>query len=154
MIKHKLVQRCASECNGILYNLSIHSFKHYTTIWSHKKKQKAYSSCYTAIASPCTNTGMPGATQILKPCAASPRLVTHRRTVQVSQIEVKEPTVRQQPNTAKWDKDRFALLPGTHWCYSWAVSPVDTRSPQGYAHTYTHTQRQMHTQIQYTELSV
>jgi len=45
------------------------------------------------------------------------RLVTRRRTVQVSQIEAAEPTVPQWP---RWDYDSWAFAsPGTHWHYSW-----------------------------------
>jgi len=47
---------------------------------------------------------MPGTTQALKPCAANPPgvgLVTSRRAVQVSWIEIAELKVPQQPHTAK-----------------------------------------------------
>ena len=45
-------------------------------------------------------------------------LVTRRRTVQVSQIEVVEPKVPQRPHTSKRDKDSWAF-----------ASPVYTRYP-------------------------
>ena len=51
---------------------------------------------------------MPGTTQTLKPCVANPvgaERVTRKRTVQVSRIEVAEPTVTQQSHIAKQDKD-------------------------------------------------
>jgi len=61
---------------------------------------------------------MPGTTQALKPCAANPELVTHRRAVQVSHEEIAEPKVPQQPHTAKRDKDSRAF-----------ASPVYIRYP-------------------------
>ena len=71
-------------------------------------QSKAYGSHYTAIAAQCTNTGMPGTTQTIEPCAVNPpgaRLVACRRTVPVSQIEVAKPTAPQQPHTTKRDQD-------------------------------------------------
>jgi len=57
---------------------------------------------------------MPGTTQALEPCAANPPgagLVTCRRPVQVSRIEIAEPKIPQ-------DKDSWVF-----------VSPVYTRYP-------------------------
>ena len=66
-------------------------------------KEKA-SSHYRAIATQCTNTGMPGTTQTLKPCVVNPpglRLVTQRKTVQVSHIEVVDLKIPLRPQMAK-----------------------------------------------------
>jgi len=46
---------------------------------------------------------MPGTAHMLEPCVAYPPgagLVTCRRAVQVSQIEIAEPKIPQQPHTA------------------------------------------------------
>ena len=51
---------------------------------------------------PSDNTGMPGTTQTLETSAANPPgvgLVTRRRTVQISQVEVAEPKAPQRPHT-------------------------------------------------------
>jgi len=55
---------------------------------------------------------MPGTTQALEPCAANPPgagLVTHRRAIQVSWIEIVASKVSQRPHTAKQDKDSWAF---------------------------------------------
>jgi len=52
---------------------------------------------------------------VLKPCAANPPgagLVTRRRAVQVSWIEITEPKVPQRPHTAK--RDNWAFV-NTKW---------------------------------------
>ena len=75
----------------------VHSHTH-THTHTKQKKKNAYSSC-----KPSDNTGMPGTTQTLEPSAANPPgagLVTRRRTVRVSQIEVEEPKVPQRTHTA------------------------------------------------------
>jgi len=58
-------------------------------------------------------------------------LVTCRRAVQVSRIEIAKPKVLQQIHTAKRDKDSWEFAsPGTHWCYSWVnCFPQATKSP-------------------------
>jgi len=70
------------------------------TPYTHKAKLIA---AVTQLLPPSDNTGMPGTTQTLEPRAANPPgagLVTHRKTVRVSQIEVTEPKAPQQPCTA------------------------------------------------------
>jgi len=79
---------------------------------------------------------MPGTTQTLESCAANPPgagLVTQRRIVQVSQIQVEEPTVPQRLHTTKQNKDSICFpsyyqVP-INVAAKWTVSPVDTRSP-------------------------
>ena len=61
------------------------------------------TTAVTQLLSPSDNTGLPDTIQTLEPSAANPPgagLVTCRRTVQVSQIEVSEPKALQQPHTA------------------------------------------------------
>jgi len=61
------------------------------------------TAAVTQLWLPSDDTGMPGTTQTLEPSAANPPgagLVIHRRTVQVSQIEVAEPKAPQRLHTA------------------------------------------------------
>ena len=61
------------------------------------------TAAVTQLLPPSDSTGMSGTTQTLEPSAANPPgagLVTRRRTVQVSQIEVAEPKAPQRPHTA------------------------------------------------------
>ena len=98
-----------------------HTQIHILNTHTHTQKQsKAYGSRYTAIITQWTSTGMPGTTQTLNPGAANPPvagLVTHRRAVPVSWIEIAEPEVSQWPHTANRDKDSWVfaspVTPGT-----------------------------------------
>ena len=98
-------------------------FPSYYQVYTHTIQSKAYSShvkhshcrpvnqhwdgCAPLRHSSLVQANLPGA-----------GLVTRRRTVQVSQLEVVEPKVPQQPHTAKQDKDSWAF-----------ASPVYTRYP-------------------------
>ena len=82
-----------------------HTHTHYThthtththtlhTHTTHTQSKAKLTAAVTQLLPPSDNTGMPDTTLTLKPSAANPpglRLVTSRRTVQVSQIEVAEP---------------------------------------------------------------
>jgi len=60
-----------------------------THIHTHTQcKSKAYNSHYISLSEP--STGMPETIQTLEPCVANPGLVTRRRAVQASQIEIAE----------------------------------------------------------------
>ena len=64
---------------------------------------KTHTQLTAQLLPPSDSTGMSGTTQKLEPSAANPPgagLVTCRRTVQVSQIEVAEPKALQRPQTA------------------------------------------------------
>jgi len=76
-----------------------------------QSKKATYSKFDPPIAIQWINTGMPSTTQSFEPCAANPHgagIITFRRAVQVSRIEVAEPKVPQQPHTAKQENDTHA----------------------------------------------
>ena len=70
----------------------------------HTKQKKAkLTAVIIQLLLPSDNIGMPGTTQTLESSVANPPgegLVTCRRTVQISQIEVAEPKAPQQLHTA------------------------------------------------------
>ena len=122
---------------------------------THTRQSKAYGSHNTVIAAQYTNTGMPGTTQPFKPSVANPLragLVTHRRTVQVSWLEVTEPVVPQQPHTSKQDKDSLEFASQVYTrspFYSWVnwsnVSKFKETHMQVHMHACTHIRTQTHT---------
>ena len=84
------------------------------------------------------SVGMLGCLALLrysKPCAANPPgagLVTHRRTVQVSQIDFTESKVPQRPHTAR--RQLSICFPSYHQASidvtaRWIVSLVDSKFP-------------------------
>jgi len=109
---------------------------------------------------------MAGTTQALEPCAANPPgagLVTCRRAVQASQIEIVEPEVPQWPHSAKRDKDSWAFASPVYTRYPMMLQlggmlPQLTHSTagtmwvkflaRGWMHTNTHTHTYTHTYIQ------
>ena len=79
-------------------------YKHaYIRTYMHSTCKKSKVKLTAAVTPPSGSTGMSSTTQTLEPSAANPPgagLVTRRRTVQVSQIEVAEPKAPQRPHTA------------------------------------------------------
>ena len=80
---------------------SVPTHTYYTN--THTRTQKKVYAAVIQLLLPSDDTGMPGTTQTLEPRVVNPPgagLVTRRRTVQVSQIEVVEPKAPQRPHTA------------------------------------------------------
>ena len=88
----------------------------YLYAYTHKSKSKAYGShakhSYCCPVNRHWDANAPLRHSSLVQ-ANPPRagLVTRRRTIQVSQIEVAEPKVPQRPHTVKRDKDSWAFTP-------------------------------------------
>jgi len=110
-----------------IYYTTIHTRAHtHTTLhYTHKHEAKP-TAAFTQLLPPsepalgylCTTQAIES--RVVNPPGAG--VVTHRRAVQVSRIEVTELKFHNNPNTTKQDRNSWAFAsPGTHWCYSWVA---------------------------------